>query len=165
MVELIDIISYILKKYPHKNELSNARLTKMVYLIDWRSAFDYGEQITNINWYFDNYGPFVHDIEEAIDSNPDRIKKLETRTMYGTKKTMFILKDDNVNLDNLSENITSTIDIIIERTKKLYWKDFINFVYSTYPIVTSERYTFLNLVQKAEEYHKELADEQEMIAS
>lgn len=160
MVKLIDIIYYILKKYPHKNELSNARLTKMIYLIDWRSAFDYGEQITSINWYFDNYGPFVHDIEEAINDNPEKIKKIETKTIYGTKKNMFILKDENIKLDNLSKNTTSTIDIIIERTKKLYWKDFINFVYSTYPIVTSERYTFLNLVQKAKEYHKELAEEQ-----
>lgn len=49
MVKLIDIILYILKNYPHKNELSNARLTKMIYLIDWRSAFDNGKQITNIN--------------------------------------------------------------------------------------------------------------------
>ena len=32
MVELIDIISYILKYYPIKKELSNARLTKMIYL-------------------------------------------------------------------------------------------------------------------------------------
>ena len=80
---------------------------------------------------------------------------------FGTKKTMFILKNEDIDMDKLSENVTSTIDIIIERTKKLYWKDFINFVYSTYPIVTSERYTFLNLVQKAEEYHRELAEEQE----
>lgn len=160
MVKLIDIIYYILKKYPHKNELSNARLTKMIYLLDWRSAFDYGEQITSINWYFDNYGPFVHDIEEAINDNPEKIKKIETKTIYGTPKNMFILKDENIKLDNLSKNTTSTIDIIIERTKKMYWKDFINFVYSTYPIVTSERYTFLNLVQKAKEYHKELAEEQ-----
>ena len=162
MVELIDIISYILKNYPHKNELSNARLTKMIYLVDWRSAFDYGEQITNINWYFDNYGPFVHDIEDTINNNPEKIRKVDTHTIYGTKKTMFVLKDEGIILNNLSENTTSTINIIIERTKKLYWKDFINFVYSTYPIVTSERYTYLNLVQKAEEYHKELVEEQEI---
>ena len=160
MVELIDIISYILKNYPHKTELSNARLTKMIYLIDWRSAFDYGEQITNINWYFDNYGPFVHDVEDVINNNSGLIKRVDTYTIYGTKKTMFLLKNEDINFDNLSENVISTIDIIIEKTKRLYWKDFIDFVYSTYPIVTSERYTFLNLIKKAEEYKKELLDDQ-----
>ncbi len=160
MVELIDIISYILKNYPHKTELSNARLTKMIYLIDWRSAFDYGEQITNINWYFDNYGPFVHDVEDVINNNSGLIKRVDTYTIYGTKKTMFLLKNEDIDFDNLSENVTSTIDIIIEKTKRLYWKDFIDFVYSTYPIVTSERYTFLNLIKKAEEYKKELLDDQ-----
>lgn len=159
MVELIDIISYILKYYPVKSELSNARLTKMVYLVDWRSAFDYGEQITDINWYFDNYGPFVHDVEDTINNNTDLIKRVDTYNMYGTKKTMFVLKNENICFDNISENIKSTIDLIIEVTKGLYWQEFINFVYSTYPIVTSERYTYLNLVQKAIEYRQELSEE------
>ena len=75
MVKLIDIILYILKNYPHKNELSNARLTKMIYLIDWRSAFDNGKQITNIKWYFDNYGSFVHDVEEEIVNHQELIQK------------------------------------------------------------------------------------------
>lgn len=156
MVELIYIISYILKNYPHKNELSNARLTKMVYLIDWRSAFDYGEQVTNIHWYFDNYGPFVHDIEEIISKNPSIIKPIETMNIYGRKKVLFKLIDNNMNFDSIPENVLSTINIIIEKTQGLYWMEFINFVYSTYPIITSERYTFLNLVQKATEYRSEL---------
>jgi hypothetical protein len=38
MAELKDIIAYYCKQYPHKAELSKARLTKMVYLADWKSA-------------------------------------------------------------------------------------------------------------------------------
>ncbi len=159
MVELIDIISYILKYYPHKNELSNARLTKMIYLIDWRSAFDYGETITNINWYFDNYGPFVHDIEDTINDNLDIIQPIYTNTIYGTKKKLFVLKNDNICIDNVSENVQKIIDTIIEKTKGMYWQQFINFVYSTYPIITSERYTYLNLLQKAIQYKEELSEE------
>ena len=159
MVELIDIISYILKNYPYKGELSNARLTKMIYLIDWRSAFDYGEQVTSINWYFDNYGPFVHDIEDVISHNPDIIEQITTRTIYGSKKNLFILRNEKMQINLLPENVTSTIDLIIEKTKGLYWQQFINFVYSTYPIITSERYTHLNLVEKAENYRKELSFE------
>ena len=163
MVNLIDIISYILKFYPYKNELSNARLTKMIYLMDWRFAFDHGKQITNIKWYYDNYGHFDHDIKNAINYK-EKIKKIIMYTIYGNKKTLFSLKNNDIKFDNLSEDIISTINIIIEKTKNLSWEQFINFIYSTYPIVTSERYTFLDLVKKAEEYKKELEEEKKQIS-
>lgn len=42
------------------------------------------------------------------------------------------------------------------------WNAFISFIYSTYPIITSDRYTFLNLVEKAEQYKLELKKEEEV---
>lgn len=158
MVNLIDIILYILKYYPHKNELSNARLTKMIYLADWRSAYDYGTQITNIRWYFDNYGPFVHDVEQVIEENSDKILTLTTRTIFGNKKILYRLRDENIRIE-LPQNITQVIDTIIQVTQGLYWDQFINFVYSTYPIVTSERYTYLDLLNKANIYRRQLNGE------
>lgn len=155
MVNLIDIILYILKFYPHKDELSNARLTKMIYLADWRSAYDYGKQITNIEWYFDNYGPFVHDVEKTIEEHSDKIATVLTRNIFGKKKILYKLIDANTNI-NLPKNVDQVVSTIIDLTKDLYWDQFINFVYSTYPIVTSERYTYLNLVGKAESYKKQL---------
>lgn len=82
---LKNIVAYILKKYPIKDELSKARLTKIVYLVDWRAAFDYGKQITNIKWYFDNYGPFVHDIENMAQ-DLEIFEKMTTRNYFGNKK-------------------------------------------------------------------------------
>lgn len=158
MVNLIDIILYILKYYPHKEELSNARLTKMVYLADWRSAFDNGVQITNINWYFDNYGPFVHDIEDTIENNSNLIQKVITRNMFGKKKILYKLVNEKQTIE-LPSNVEDVINATIEATKGLYWQQFINFIYSTYPIVTSERYTHLNLVKKAEAYKKQINGE------
>lgn len=40
MAELRDVIAYILQRYPEDmaGELSNARVTKMVYLSDWRNC-------------------------------------------------------------------------------------------------------------------------------
>ena len=158
MVNLIDIILYILKYYPHKEELSNARLTKMVYLADWRSAFDNGVQITNINWYFDNYGPFVHDIEDTIENNSNLIQKVITRNMFGKKKILYKFVNEKQTIE-LPSNVEDVINATIEATKGLYWQQFINFIYSTYPIVTSERYTHLNLVKKAEAYKKQINGE------
>lgn len=64
---LINIVAYILKNYPNKKDLSKARVTKMVYLVDWRAAFDLGSQATDIQWYFDNYGPFVYTINDMVE--------------------------------------------------------------------------------------------------
>lgn len=160
MVKLIDIILYILKNYPHKNELSNARLTKMIYLIGWRSAFDNGKQITNIKWYFDNYGPFVHDVEEEIVNHPELIHIVETKNIFGKRKKLYRLVDDNVKL-SIPTDIENIINTTISVTKGFYWQQFINFIYSTYPIVTSERYTYLNLIEKAKAYKKQIQDETE----
>ncbi|MFC0274215.1 Panacea domain-containing protein [Metabacillus herbersteinensis] len=38
----------------------------MVYLADWYSALKNGKQLTNIEWYFDHYGPYVVDVYNAV---------------------------------------------------------------------------------------------------
>ena len=44
------------------------------------------------------------------------------------------------------------IEFIIEKTRKFYWDKFINLVYSTYPIISQEKGSQLNLVELAKEY-------------
>jgi len=70
-MKTIDVIRYIINEYPHKDELSKARLNKMIYLADWKSAIDKGNLITDINWLFNHYGPYVKEIENLI-ANDDR---------------------------------------------------------------------------------------------
>ncbi|KTD83093.1 type II toxin-antitoxin system antitoxin SocA domain-containing protein [Legionella waltersii] len=71
MTKLKDVIAYTLKNYPIKEELSNARITKIIFLADWHQAINYGRQISKIKWVFDNYGPFVWDIHDEAINNPD----------------------------------------------------------------------------------------------
>ena len=59
----------------------------------------------------------------------------------------------------MSDELIKIIDTVIEKTKNMSWTSFINFIYSTYPIVTSNRYTHLNLVEKAQQYKIELEKE------
>jgi len=66
MAAITDILAYILNRYPHAQEMSNARITKMVYLADWKHAIDSHRQISSINWVFNNYGPFVWDVKNAL---------------------------------------------------------------------------------------------------
>lgn len=152
MAKIKDVMVYLLQNYPEnmRGELSNARLTKMVYLSDWRHVLQTGKQITPINWYFDNYGPFVRDVEDTARSNPSLFVISDTQNYYGQRKKVFSLRGTEPT--SLSPTEISAIDHIINITKKLYWSDFIRLVYSTHPIASSERYTYLDLISKGSEY-------------
>ena len=72
---------------------------------------------------------------------------------FGTAKYIINSNVDKELLDYslLTLQQTSIINEVILETKSLYWNDFIDHVYSTYPIVHSERYSDLDLVSLAEE--------------
>lgn len=152
MANLQDVLAYILKKYPYRSELSNARVTKLVYLSDWKFALDHGGQISPVQWYFDNYGPFVWDIKDAAEGNPFLFEVEESQNIYGSSKTLLRLKDETYEPDSLTPEQRATIDSVIESTKSLNFRDFINFVYSTYPVLASQRYSQLDLSILAEDY-------------
>lgn len=153
MAHLHDVMAYLIQHYPTHmaHELSNARLTKMVYLADWHQALTNGRQITEVRWYFDNFGPFVRDIEQTAAERDDLFVVDLGSNMYGQAKKKFALRSPEY-VPGLSDDERRSCDHIIEVTKKLYWAPFINLVYSTHPIASSERYTFLDLVSKAAEY-------------
>lgn len=153
MDKLKEVVAYIAKYYPIKHELSNARLTKMVYLSDWHQAIIYGRQITDINWFFDNYGPFVNDVIDTAKGYPELFDCRETSNMYGSRKRLVGLRNESYE-PRLTVEERESIDHIIEHTQLLTWDGFINLVYSTYPVMSSERYSHLDLVEKAEEYEE-----------
>ncbi len=155
MAELKDVMVYLLQNYPHKNEMSKARLTKMVYLSDWKSAIEHARQITNIEWYFDHYGPFVRDIENTA-SKDSAFKRTEGTNYFGDSREVIELMDSEY-VPILTAAEKDILDIVIKSTSPKYWDGFIKLVYSTYPIRTQERYSYLNLVELAKDYAKEKA--------
>lgn len=156
MAELHDVMAYLIKNYPDSmaHELSNARLTKMVYLADWHQALNEGRQITDIRWYFDNFGPFVKDVEDTAAEYDDLFVVDLGSNMYGQAKKTFALRDEDYEPE-LDDAERRSLDHIIEVTRKLFWAPFIKLVYSTHPIASSQRYTYLDLVAKAREYKRQ----------
>ena len=156
MAEIRDALGYILRHYPPsmKHELSNARVTKMIYLADWHQAINFGRQITDINWYFDNYGPYVNDIRAEAERNSETFDVINTNNMYGQPKIMLALKDDSYR-PTLDEHERRSLDHVIRETQTMYWDSFIKLVYSTYPITSSDRYNGLDLIKKAAEYKQQ----------
>jgi hypothetical protein len=153
MATLKDIIYFIIKEYPNKEHLSNARLTKLIYLSDWYSAIQNEKQLSNIKWYFDNYGPFVWDVLKEVQKNKELFKIENTTNFFGNDKKLIKLVDNNYKPD-LTEEEKNIIKKIIKFTKNKNWNNFINLIYSTFPILTSEKYSYLNLIDKAKKFKK-----------
>lgn len=154
--ELKDVMAFILKAYPQSlaHELSNARVTKMVYLADWCFAIHHKKQITSIRWYFDTYGPFVKDIENTAKEFSDIFVINYGNNRYGRPKKTLELKNANYPV-KLESEVETTIEYVVSISKNLYWDGFIKLVYSSYPIRNSDRYTHLDLKALASGFRKE----------
>lgn len=152
MKDLINLIIYIFRNYPKVDELSKPRLVKLIYLIDWKHAIVNGRQATSIEWYFNHYGPYVDAVIDLIKENPD-IFNVETRiNAYGgvSDKIKLISKQDI----QIEESVKQSADFIISNTSQMNWTTFIDLVYSTYPIKTNSKYTYLNLVEEARKFEE-----------
>lgn len=154
MADLKMVMAWILKNYPHDHEMSNARLTKMVYLCDWHHTVYADARMTNINWFFDNHGPFVWDIKDEATQSTDWFRLISTTNMYGSRKSLIELVRQDYDGEGLSDSEKSSVAKIIERTKRLYWDDFITYVYSTYPVMNSEKYSYLKLSDLAKDFRE-----------
>jgi len=150
MNKLRAIMAYYATKYPHKNELSKARLTKLVYLADWFSALLDNRQMCNIKWIFNHYGPYVEDVSNLANMDDD-FSITPQKTMYGSDKYVISYSGKEVG-EELSNREKAILDTIIDKTKSMYFNDFIDYVYSTYPISSNERYATLDLVALANKY-------------
>lgn len=144
------IIAYFCIHYPHQGELSNARLTKLVYLADWFSALVDEVQLTPINWVFNHYGPYVNDVYNAATESAN-FNITNGMNTYGGNKVVIGYNGEAVD-DRLSVRDKQILDAVIEKTERLYFNDFINYVYSTYPIAANDRYSTLDLIELAREY-------------
>ncbi|WP_455258419.1 Panacea domain-containing protein [Peptoniphilus asaccharolyticus] len=144
--KLRSVMRYIVKNYPYPDDLTKTRITKLVYLIDWENVKEYGSQITNIEWFFDHYGPYVSDVLDEADEDKT-VSINSTISNFGTVKYIVKPKRDKEELsyDDLTDNDKLIIDRVIEETKSFYWNEFINYVYSTEPIKKSTRYSALDL--------------------
>lgn len=146
-----DILYYILSCYPNKEHLFNARVTKMIYLADWFSAVVFNCQVSPIQWYFNNFGPYVTDVIDTAMGSPELFHVRIVENYYGSEKRIIDRVSQNF-IPELTVNEKHAIDHVIEVTRNKNWDEFIRLVYSTYPIVTSERFSTLDLIQCASEY-------------
>ena len=120
--KLKSVMRYIVKNYPYPDDLTKTRITKLVYLIDWENVKEYGSQITNIEWFFDHYGPYVSDVLDEADEDKT-VSINSTISNFGTVKYIVKPKRDKEELlyDDLTDNDKDIIDRVIDKTKNFYW--------------------------------------------
>ncbi|ENV3677539.1 Panacea domain-containing protein [Vibrio parahaemolyticus] len=152
---IMNVIKYILQAYPKKEALSASRLTKMLYLTDWKAALELDSQLTNTVWHFHHYGPYVDDFVKMAKKDSD-IKVTNTTTMFGGSKQLFELSGESTEPIILEPQLKEIVDFVINATKDKNYEEFIKLVYSTYPVLSSNKYSDLDLVQKAREYKAHL---------
>ena len=148
--KLRSVLFYICRTYPHARELSKARVTKMIYLADWRSAVLDGDQLTRILWTFNHYGPYVDDVVRLAKRDA-AFEVLVSENYYGSPMELLRLSgvgDD----DELSARDRAIVQTVIDDSAHLYWNDFIAMVYATYPVKVRPRYEVLELPLLATEY-------------
>lgn len=156
MADLRDIIYEVLWENGKYSD-SKARLTKTVYLIDWVYACNHQRQLTDIRWYYDYYGPFVYDVVNTAKQHPSLFKINESVNTHGGITTTISINDVNY-APTIPQEDKDLIDSIVRSIKKYDFDEFIKLVYSTYPVMTSDQYTYLNLVEKAKEYKASKSD-------
>ncbi len=155
-LSLRDIVAVLCQLSPSGYKFSNARLTKMVYLADWKSALDREHQITHLDWIFNHYGPWVPDVVDAI--RDDRNFKIEKkRNVYGGPKEQIRLIRP-ISLPNMPASTQAILQHVVNQTVDLNWSEFIRLVYSTYPVLSQPRYVDLDLPSLAKEYRQEMAE-------
>jgi uncharacterized protein YwgA len=153
MPELRDVMAYLCANYPHKGELSKARLTKMIYLADWKSALEHGRQATSISWYFNHYGPYVEDVVQTARKNQEIFDILHTTNLFGSEKDIITVRS-GVEYPSITQQDRAVLDHVIRSSSRLTWDEFIELIYSTYPVQTQPRYGKLSLVRLAKEYRE-----------
>jgi hypothetical protein len=133
--KLSTLISYILKEMNKEYSVNINVITHILFLCDWKHSIEYKKIITGIAWEKTNYG--VIDRHSIIDN--------------------IFLKDyiyrNNYDTIQLSSDYITTIQFILEKTKKFKYTDFLHLVYSTYPMIMAEKNKPLNLISLANEYN------------
>jgi len=149
MNKLRDIIAHFALRYPDKLELTNDRMTKMVYLADWLGAVNYGRTFTRVRWYFDN-GPYTKDVVNTASSD-HRLTVEKVDGFLNSPRTLIGLTDYDY-MPELDDTCKKVLDYVISTTQSLNWDKFVDLIYSTFPIISSERHTYLELSKLADEY-------------
>ena len=102
------LMAYFCKYYPYKDDISKARLNKMIYLADWKSAIESGSQLSEIHWLYNNYGPYVNEVAN-LARNDDWFVIYNTYNSLGHKKNIIYINNYVQDSDIILSDVHQTM--------------------------------------------------------
>ena len=119
----------------------------------WQQGFDFVKLLPDPGWKFNHFGPYVDDVINLAKADP-RFVVLADKNVYGRRKDRIALRSA-FQPETLTPEDRAALDHVIEKTRRLSWEEFIRLIYSTYPVLVSERHSELDLVRLAGKYRQE----------
>ncbi|HUO84708.1 MAG TPA: hypothetical protein VM534_06290 [Thermoanaerobaculia bacterium] len=145
MADFQHVINEIVRRYRGEHELHPERIGMILYLIDWRSAIERGNVLTDVNWVVSDYGPEARDRTghslTAITQAPPDFSSLAGEVPPGQGL--------------LSDQEGRIVEFVLDSVSDRSDAELAQLVFSTFPMVMTQRpQTPLDLVSLAENYNQ-----------
>tara|TARA_Y100001960_G_scaffold333922_1_gene442335 strand:- start:40988 stop:41518 length:531 start_codon:yes stop_codon:yes gene_type:complete len=136
-------IIYLLSK--ESGKVSELKVIRLLYLIDWYSCLWRGSKITSLNWGY-RFGLKAYNLEQVLHHIPRQIEI----NRYGSKVNHYFYNEFIEN--ELTDDDIKVINLVLKDTNKLYFNELESLVFSTYPFNEDTLYSVLNLEEAAFNY-------------
>ena len=138
-------------------KLPRYALPKLIYLLDYQYSLTHGEQYTNIKWYYNDFGPFVHDVENAIRKH-ENVKISKEKNPYDGKGCSYFYYA-GVKVSLVDSEAASILEGMVSLFRKMTSREFISYVYGTYPMAHTSRHNFIDVSALALQEMDEMSEE------
>lgn len=119
-------------------DIDEKNISKMLYLIDWKYTLVYGNQLTNANWFYDNFGAnFKIENQDMLYY----IKNLDKHSIFSEPLSQ---------IDHI--RIQIFINFIEEKFERMLYTDLMHMYFSTYPFFVTDKYDLINMENSREKY-------------
>lgn len=134
----------IIKYLTNNSIVSQNKLEKQLYLVDWFNCLTNETQLSSFDWKSDN-GPKANGLNKLIHDNDDILKIFVNNNIKSIHFENYL----NTFFDEKEMKI---IDFVLEKTKDKNITEITDYVFSSYPFQASFREFDLNLEELALEY-------------
>jgi Protein of unknown function (DUF4065) len=129
-IMLENLILYFV--YKTKGFITKTQLVKFLYLADLYSVKWTGNQLTELDWYYYNYGPWNEEIDSALQRLEEKISQKQNGD--------FIMIDLNGELPEIDDfNFSEGLRLMLDNIRKEWAggkvKDLLAHVYETAPML------------------------------
>lgn len=133
---LEDLILYFV--YKTKGFITKTQLVKFLYLADLYSVKWTGKQLTDLDWYYYNYGPWDDGIDSALNG-------LEGKIVQAKDKDTILIQmgADFPTIDSFK--LSESLQLMLENIRREWAggdsakiKELLSYVYSTAPMVEAQ---------------------------